>query len=229
MKARPAIFSNILIMGGGSPGTDGPPMARVGGVWAEPNLGLSYLFAARHVLEGAERERRLNEVALPAAYLQRHALEVALKDTIGTAFAIKRDEGWLEGLKRDPKARPASPREIPFTHDLKRLLGILREALAAIGFGDVPAQIVALAERLGAVEQFEPTRFRYLTLKGGARSFPEPVLLLVGETQDLLEALFEGVFTYQGTEPDENLVTSLAHEGMALDQAILRIVPLDEL
>ncbi len=64
MKPRPAIYANILVLGGGRPDATGAVVARIGGPWAQPNLGLSYLLAARHVLEAGEREGRLNEVAL---------------------------------------------------------------------------------------------------------------------------------------------------------------------
>ncbi len=230
MKPRPSIYDAILVIGGGSVASDGSPVAKIGGTWAQPNLGLSYLLAARHVLEAGERERRVNEVALPAAYLQRHAFEVALKDVIETARVLKTDEDWLNALKADPKARRSKPEEVPFVHAFDQLLALLREALAAISFGEPPKEVVDTVARLRATEGHEPSRLRYLTVRRGERSFPGSVTLRVGETQDLLEHVFERVFAYQGTEVvEENLVTSLAHEGMALDQAILQIVPLDEL
>lgn len=85
-----------------------------------------------------------------------------------------------------------------------------------------------MATRLADVEVFEPTRLRYSKVRGG-KSFPAPVLLHVGETQQQLEALFADVFVYRSGESTENLITALSHEGMALDQAILRYIPIDEL
>ena len=77
-----------------------------------------------------------------------------------------------------------------------------------------------------AVEVAEPTRFRYLRLRNGKRSFPEAVTIQAGDEQDQLESLFERHFRYQGHDTDEeNLVTALAHHGMALDEAIQRTIP----
>jgi hypothetical protein len=230
LKRRPDIYRSVLAFGGGSPTSEGPPVAKVGGFWAEPNLGLSYLLAARHVIEKGSVESRLNEVALPAAYLQRHAYEVALKDVLETAYMLKRDETWLQMLKASPKAKPPTQTKVPPEHRFDELLNLLGVALAEIDYGGVPPEVQEMSKRLGQVEDFEPTRLRYLKLRSGAQSFPNPVLLHVGETQARLEAVFENVFVYKHVEgANENLVTSLAHEGMALDQAIREIVPLDEL
>ncbi len=230
MKERPTIYRNVLVIGGQSSSVNGLPVARIGGIWSQPNLGLSYLLAARHVLEAGERENKVSEVALPTAYLQRHAFEVAVKDVAHTALVIRRDERWLAELTQDASARPGDIGGVPFIHSLSALVGVLRDALAQIGFGEVPAEIVAVAEQLGEAEQFEPTRFRYLNDRSGARSFPHETFLNVGEAQERLETLFENVFEYQDVEVEkENLVTALAHHGMGLDQAIMRIVPLDEL
>lgn len=230
MKARPNIYESVLVIGGGSP-AGGATSGRVGG-WLQPNLGLSYLLAARHVLEAGERERRLNEVVLPAAYLQRHAMELALKGVLDAAYSLRRDEDWLERLKTDPKAKPGEAQKVPEKHPLNFLVSKIRDALVAVRHPAMPDEVAAMAERLTEVEGSEPTRTRYLTLRNGEQSFPKAVVLPVGETQDDLEGLFERVFEYQGMEgePEQwNLVTSLAIEGEAVDQAILQIVPLSEL
>ena len=228
MKPRPEIYANVLILGGGSPPGDAVS-GRIGGVWVQPNLGLSYLLAARHVLEAGERERRLNEVVLPAAYLQRHAFEIMLKDTIDAAYAVRQDLDWLEQLQKDAAAKPARPKRAPAVHPLNDLVSELREALVALEFPVVPDDVVTMAQRLTTTEAGDPTRTRYLTRKDGKPNFPDALVLPVGETQDALEALFAQVFAYQGTEGEDwNLVTSLANEGEATTQAILGIVPLSE-
>lgn len=230
MPSHPALYDSILVFGGGTPAVDGPPVATVGGWLAQPNLALSYLLAARQVIEAGQRDQRSNEVALPVAYLQRHALEVAIKHVLGVVFGIKASEDWLEALRQDPNADAENAKEVPFTHDFKELLSELKRWLAAINFGDPPQEVVDAAYRLGAAEQFEPTRFRYLTKRGGARSFPTEIVLPIGETQALLEELFKNVFEYRETHSDEeNLVTSLTHYWMGLDEQIQRIVPLDRL
>lgn len=128
MKQRPAIYDSVLVIGSDRPATSGLPVARLGGIWAQPNIGLSYLLAALHVIEQGEAEHRLNEVALPAAYLQRHAFEVALKDLIEIALVIKADEAWVAILKDDAKGKRPRQAEVPFIHDVVKLVVVLRQA-----------------------------------------------------------------------------------------------------
>jgi len=230
LKPPPDIYGSVLAIGGGSPTREGPPVAKVGGFWSEPNLGLSYLLAARHVIEKGSVEHRLNEVALPVAYLQRHAYEVALKGVLEASYRLKTDEAWLQLLKADPRAERPTQTKVPPQHRFDELLKLLAGALAEINYGGVPSEVQEMSKRLGQVEDFEPTRLRYLTLRSGAQSFPQSVLLHVGETQEQLEAVFENVFVYKDVAgANENLVTSLAYEGMAMDQALLKFVSIDEL
>ena len=42
LKPPPDIYGSVLVIGGGSATSDGPPVAKVGGFWGEQNLGLSY-------------------------------------------------------------------------------------------------------------------------------------------------------------------------------------------
>jgi hypothetical protein len=217
------MYRDILIIGGGQ---RGPGIARVGGRWAEPNLGLSYLLAARHVIEAGERDRQLNEVALPAAYLQRHALEVAIKDVTDRAYVLKHGTDRLAALKTDPSATGGEIMKCRFIHALNKVLDEMRNALAAIGY-KVPFEVATMVTRLGAAEADEPTRFRYLTLKKGGRSLEAEFILPVGETQDLLEDLFDRELRFNEAASPQGLVTGMAFEGMWLDQEIYKLVGSD--
>ena len=155
---------------------------------------------------------------------------MALKDVIESAFTIKADTEWLAALETNARAPRPQQSEVPFTHDFEKLVALLRSALAEIGYADVPTEVVTMASRLVDVESFKPDRLRYSKIQDGSASFPDAILVRVGETQEQLEALFGKVFVYQddaGATP--TLVTDMSHEGMALDQAILARVPIEEL
>ncbi len=221
-KALPDIYDDVLVFGGGSPATDGPPIAKVGGFWSHPDYDRSYLLAARYVIECASRDQRQNEVALPVAYLQRHALEIALKDLILGARHISADRAWLEALKLDGKAPVPQVPKSAFGHQLRALIAELREALAEIGYGDVPAEFVTLADKVLAVEGTDPTRLRYATGVDGKESFPKPVTIPVGETQAELEQIVANhvrVKLHDGA----GLAQDLADEGQYLTQETYRL------
>jgi hypothetical protein len=76
------MYRDVFIIGHERVISNGHPVGRVGGKWARPNYALSYLLAARYVLDRATEAKTLNEIALPVAYLQRHAFELALKQIV---------------------------------------------------------------------------------------------------------------------------------------------------
>jgi hypothetical protein len=224
MKPRPAIYADILILGGGN-------KPRIGGHFAQPNLGLSYLLAARHVIEAGEAERRLAEVTLPAAYLQRHAMEVGLKNLLELVYGIHRDREWLDALRRDPNADRNPVESVPPKHHFSELRRLARQALKKIDF-DLPDEIAGMTKKLAEAEVFDHTRFRYLTLTNGEESFPKPEILRVAENQDELEMLFEKHLHFHGFDKPRsgwNLATELAALGGGLFQQITGLVPLDRL
>ncbi len=234
----PAIYENVLIIGGGSPPSDGPPVAQVGGSWRrQPDYGLSYLLAAHCLIERGEVEGRQNELAVPVAYLQRHAFEIALKDLLAETRGIKADREYLAELKGDGSARYVAPtEEVPFDHNLDNLIDLLRIALAEIGYDAVPAEFETLAKRMRAVEGADPTRLRYARVRdmaGGlvrrkrseaplTSSFPKVVTIPVGETQGQLQHLFEAVLHAEPWTGNSGLGTQLREESEALAQDIYR-------
>ena len=102
LRPMPAIYEKVFVLG--SPKSRDE--AKLGGRWRRPQLDLSYLLAARHVIAAGQEAHRLSEVALPAAYLQRHALEIELKSWLAVVYDITRSAEWLMLLKSDPDADP---------------------------------------------------------------------------------------------------------------------------
>jgi hypothetical protein len=221
----PTIYDRVLVFGGGSPPTDGPPIAKIGGFLPQPDYGLSYLLAARYVIQSGQADRRQNEVALPTAYLQRHAFEIALKDLRDQARRIKVDYAWLAALRLDSKAAAPNVPKLKFEHDLATLLAQVGTALAEIDYGDVPPEFAELVDRMAALERSDPTRVRYATGKDGKTSFPSPVEIPVGETQERLEQLFAKHLHWNLGDDGEALGAQLSQEGQYLAQELYRYEP----
>lgn len=227
---RPAIYDDILGFGIRNERSEEQVTARLGGFWAQPNYALSYLLAASVAIENVRADQRESELVLPIAFLQRHAFELAIKDVADAAFEVACDSIWIETLKGDTSAQRPEQRRIPSTHDLLDLVGVLRKALASAHHGDVPADIVEMAQRLTDTEGARHDRLRYPRLRTGEKSFADEVTFNVGKTQADLEALFGRHFQYRAEYDDnQNVVTSLAHEAEAAFQALQRLLPLDRL
>src|SRR4051812_14523506 len=106
LNPRPPIYDDIFIFGTGE--------HPVVGDWTrQPDLGRSYLLAARHAIEVAEHDKTLGYVALPVAFLQRHSIELELKRILSAAYSIRQDRDLCARLRRDPNAEPGELRTPP--------------------------------------------------------------------------------------------------------------------
>lgn len=232
MKAAPAgLYDGVLVLGGKSEATS-PPTANIGGIFGTPSYALSYLLAARMLLERAVETGRVNDVALPLAYLQRHAFELGLKTLIDVAYDVAADEERIDLVKRGEAVDTVRSKRAPRIHPLPRLINDLRQALATIGYAPVPSELVELADVLSAVEEHEPTRLRYERVGRGDHppmpSLPESRPFEVGSMQKRLEEVFVRFMAYRENamhldSEQWNLLEALAMEQEANFQQLLRL------
>lgn len=152
---------------------------RLGGVGIfaginDPDLGESYLDAARDLLD--RNRDRLRQFALPIFFLQRHALELALKQATNTVLSEE----------HVTKRRPGKPSEAEKIHVLPKLLEQLRTALGAssLDLGKLPD----LVDRFHARDE-GGTWARY-------RSNHDPAELDLGGAQRDLDDLYEYMFAH---------------------------------
>ena len=138
----------------------------------DPDLGDSYLSAARSLLD--RNRDRLRQFALPVFFLQRHALELALKQAIGIVLTHEHITQRQQG--KSPEAKQI--------HVLPELLSDLRVALgnSSLDLGTLPA----LVEKFHALDE-GGTWARY-------RSDHNPAELDLGGAQRDLDGLYEYMF-----------------------------------
>jgi hypothetical protein len=203
LNPKPSYYDKILLF-------RGTGKAKIGGIAQRPNLSLSYLLAARHVIESAQPH--LSEVALPTAYLQRHAVEIELKDILSTARSIAQDDAWFELLRTNEQAEPPAVNPVPPDHNLLRLLKDAQEAVNAIGLNPLPMALAVMSTTLTTLEKSDPTRMRYLRSRKGDNQFPSSEVLPIVEHQNELEALFADLVFVAGKpdDPNQNYGTRLA-------------------
>jgi len=165
---------------------------------------LSYLQAASILLKSEHVPR----VVMPVAYLQRHALELALKDLIHLARAVKEQEDALS-QPRSPQHGPHKPVK---GHVLRELMNLLTQALSnvQVELPSAVADLVTLFEKSEILETREgdtetfPERWRYaLMSKGGHEAFSSvdpgrAEELPIRQRQEQMEAFFEAHLTTQG-------------------------------
>jgi hypothetical protein len=161
----------------------------VGGQDRLPEYARFYFEAARRLLNASGTD--LDPVALPLVYLQRHCLELIIKE-IHLASSCLADAKRLAEGKQEVVARP------PEHHRLVELVDALEKSLSNHGFS-APSDLGLLASEMDTLEEKAPGRYRYafrrLTKQqkkmgqGPDESFPNPQVLPVREIQARLEPL----------------------------------------
>ena len=196
----PRIYDHFydLVTKGTGPANEA--VATIGGWLGQPAIDLSYLLAARFAIESSVAHDRVNDTAPPVAFLQRHALELALKRTLASCRSVAWWRSWAKLLEDDPTCDPPpAPKDPPNKHYLVLLAERLIAELPAVGFA-LPASVLDMARELDARDAGGVERFRYLTVNtksGPQQSFPEKEALTLGETQVRLEGLWRECFIFE--------------------------------
>jgi hypothetical protein len=156
----------------------------------DPILRESYLTAARELLD--KNRDHLLQVALPILFLQRHALELALKHSVRVLVGFRQVTLEPKSLRR---------------HNLKHLLRDFKKHLA----DDQPdKEALALMESLVA-------RFHRIDRPGTwarYRDDAEPVSLDLGEHQRELEELFRRLFARPRGDEDLGWIAEYEEAGL---------------
>ena len=150
---------------------------------------------------------RATELAIPILYLQRHTLELLVKDGIQSLVAI-RDEMQLGhevlGLTA-PDGLETEARKLK-GHDFKPLFKCLSRNLEILKLPELPEEYRQARELLEVIEQEDTTRLRYETLNSGHASFShspnKPKVAHIGRISKLLTTIAT-VHELVGDDPHE--------------------------
>lgn len=166
-------------------------VARVGGFWRSPNYFESYLGAAKTLIDQGRHAGSLDDIGLPAFYLQRHAAELMLKSLYEWILEIRDFRCRLV----DASFRPDIDKRQKdlFGHDLHDLLDRVQKGARDL---DLPAPPRELDELIQKFVDIEPTETwaRYSTSrswKKGSRTIQHQVNESVIPLVELQEKLMK--------------------------------------
>jgi len=148
------------------------PTIKVGGLFNQPNYLRAYHEATRLLMQAG----REDVLAMPIIYLQRHTVELLLKELRDGALAVITATQEIQAAKGQPildfKQKNAKDLKI---HHLGDLLVDVEAALSALDWKvPIPGlhELVALCE---SVEHGDESRWRYASGKSGQSSFSRSV------------------------------------------------------
>lgn len=196
-------------------------LARIGGSWRHPNYFESYLLSARALIDQGASAGTLDDIGLPAFYLQRHALELLLKTMLVWMLDIADMRAALanNAHRVDTELRHA----VLYGHDHSALLKRLHEWVARIEWEAPPGSLDDLVQRFKQIEITE-TWARYSSSRKGRKGSPtiahvpdERVIPLLALQREL-EALARQLVSRAPGDPSYEI--ELYREWCRLDAAL---------
>lgn len=178
-------------------------VARFGGAWRAPSYLLAYLKAAAIVVNQGICEQCLDEIALPAFYMQRHTLELAIKRLLSWLYELA---DFRIELGHDNRGIPSNGQLERFKtkHNLGSLLQDLRKTSLHFGFGEPPVAIDSLVRQIEGFELTE-TWSRYEAAQNKDKTVihhvKDEVTLPLVDIQRKLETLYVNVMHPSEKEP----------------------------
>ncbi len=165
------------------------------------------------------------DVVLSVAYVQRHCLELIIKDLILGCFQISE----LQPLAGEA---PAAVKPPGWLHEFEKLVPNLRQALGSVGYGSAPeiGPLAKLAQKYIDLERGSPERFRYAHVekfvngKAPPHSFEQAVDIPVHDLQAELRAVYRDC---GDLDNERSLYIQLYDESGALFQKAVELGNID--
>jgi len=159
-------------------------VARIGGFWRHPNYFEAYLYSATLLIEQGQIKGTLDEIGLPAFYLQRHAVELLLKDLLHWLIYIADLRTQLHVSTYEPPQGAVKAQAT--SHNLKKLLEFIVQVSTEMA---LPAPPVELGILIADMSQFELTETwaRYSSSYVRQKSEVATTILHVKHVEEVIE------------------------------------------
>lgn len=177
-------------------------IARFGGAWRSPSYFQAYLRAADILVSHGAATNTLDDIGLPAFYLQRHALELLVKRFLSWVYEYAEITGNNEVPNKDQRER------FKRSHCTSKLLEDLRSTCRHHGFSEPPEELGALVKEIESFEASE-TWARYESSEskkhGVLHHLKDEAVVPLVALQKKLEAVATNLaFRFDGAESYEN-------------------------
>jgi hypothetical protein len=170
-------------------------VARLGGFWRHPNYFESYLYSASVLIEQGRATGTLDEIGLPGFYLQRHSIELLLKELLGWLTSISE----LRNQLGRSVSKPSNDllRDMRRSHDLVDLYGHVIELADMLNLSPPPDELGSLISEMETLEITETwSRYRSSSRKRENSSaplhvdhIPHEVVIPIVEFQERLDTI----------------------------------------
>lgn len=171
-------------------------VARVGGFFREPSYFESYLHAAQALIDKGRADGNLDDLGMPAFYLQRHTLELLLKSVLSWLHSINDLRKQIVDLNFQPNVEKRENEVRKHSH--RKLLEMVLAAAKELELPAPPAELEILVERFSRLEKSETwARYSSSRRKGeeGVRHLADEVVIPLVDLQSELADLAARMIT----------------------------------
>lgn len=176
-------------------------VARFGGDWRAPSYFRAYLRAADVLVNHGVQTNTLDDIGLPAFYMQRHALELLVKRLLSWVYE------YAQAIGDDAFLTNGKLKAFKTSHNIPKLLDHLRSACSHFGFAEPPNELSSLVTEMVSFEKSETwARYERSESKesGVLQHVKEEVVLpLVAMQQKLEDVAANVLYRFDGTETYE--------------------------
>lgn len=148
-------------------------VARLGGFWRHPNYFEAYFQAASALIEQGRSNGTLDEIGLPAFYLQRHAIELLLKDLLTWLTNISDLRNQLDISKQKPTEKLL--KDLSSSHNLEKIYGHILSFGAELDLSPPSEKLGRLIADMGRFETTDTWSRYSSSQKKSKGSVPVPV------------------------------------------------------
>jgi len=167
-------------------------VARIGGFWRHPNYFEAYFQAASVLINQGRSTGTLDEIGLPAFYLQRHAIELLLKGLLTWLINISDLRNQLKISKQKPTEKLLN--DINSSHNLKKIYGHILSFSAELDLSPPSEKLGSLIADMGCYETTD-TWSRYSSSQKKSKGrvpvpvqhIPKEILIPIVEFQERLD------------------------------------------
>ena len=158
-------------------------ISRFGG-YRKPSYFMAYLKSAEILIEYGVKNNTLDEIGIPAFYMQRHALELLLKQVISSLYEVA--ELRLQLNEKDYKPSKRQKDRLTTEHKLKKLWNDLKKTSDQMEFSSPPIELLQLIENIERFEKSSVTWARYEN-SGDTQHVKDEIVLPIIDLQKQLD------------------------------------------
>jgi hypothetical protein len=187
-------------------------ISRLGGRWRVPSYKHAYLKASQLLINEAIKNDSLDQVGLPIFYLQRHTIELCLKELLSIAYSIvesRNNKNESEHVQITLSKEQIN--RLNTEHKIHSLYCDLKKICNSLYSRDLPDEFELLIKKIISFENTDPTWSRYSKKKDKSKHIVHEIEIPIKEIQSQIDKILQ-VSDYSLTSKSNSIFDDIYEE-----------------